>query len=505
MKKYIVLFIFIILFLVSPDSYTHDLFNRTDTAWFFMCGKAWMNGMIPYIDFADSKGPLLWLIYGLGYLLSPYNYIGVFWISFIMYALVYIYILKLAAIFINNKRLVLLCPILLTLSLFNPWFHFEIRAEDWCQLFIILSLYEACKMLYVINECHNYLKSFFIFGCCFAATLLIKFNIAIMLAGIIAYCLFYVIRNDLGFFKMSIALIAGGAFVITPFMVTFIYQDNLNSFITEYFINTLKTVQNSNTINEYIHEWLFTIANPARMLLFSLSILGAIIIASKVNKDKFFFLFSFLCFYAIAIHHAFVNYYLCICLLFPIWFIITILKKYEHIILNKRLVVSITCAVIFLVTLANYTFTDGYVISNLFFTGNQYRKDYYNVGYLMSQIKNPRIIYYRSSEHGYGTPVNALPGSKYWSSQIGATPQMDKQQTIDVISGQADFIFIDDADSPIKEKIVILHESGYHECYHYKTWVHTFKLYTKHNLKPIPSDLQISNLDILFKRKIFNI
>ena len=92
MKKYIIFFIFIILFLVSPDSYTHDLFNRTDTAWFFMCGKAWMNGMIPYVDFADSKGPLLWLIYGLGYLFSPYNYIGVFWISFIMYAFVYIYI-----------------------------------------------------------------------------------------------------------------------------------------------------------------------------------------------------------------------------------------------------------------------------------------------------------------------------------------------------------------------------------------------------------------------------
>lgn len=72
---------FCVLFFLSPDSYTHDLYDRIDTGWFFTCGKAWMNGMIPYVDFADSKGPLLWLIFGIGYLLSPNNYLGMFWIS----------------------------------------------------------------------------------------------------------------------------------------------------------------------------------------------------------------------------------------------------------------------------------------------------------------------------------------------------------------------------------------------------------------------------------------
>lgn len=28
-----------------------------------MGGKALMNGFIPYTDFADSKGPLVWLFY----------------------------------------------------------------------------------------------------------------------------------------------------------------------------------------------------------------------------------------------------------------------------------------------------------------------------------------------------------------------------------------------------------------------------------------------------------
>lgn len=68
-KAFCLLFVysFFILLVLSPDSYIYDLYHRCDTAWFFMCGKAWMNGMVPYVDFADSKGLLLWLIYGVAW------------------------------------------------------------------------------------------------------------------------------------------------------------------------------------------------------------------------------------------------------------------------------------------------------------------------------------------------------------------------------------------------------------------------------------------------------
>ena len=60
--------------LLSIDSPLHGVYGHNDSAWFFMCGKAVMNGLTPYVDFTDSKDPLLWLIYGIGYLLSPRNY-----------------------------------------------------------------------------------------------------------------------------------------------------------------------------------------------------------------------------------------------------------------------------------------------------------------------------------------------------------------------------------------------------------------------------------------------
>ena len=53
------LYAIVVLSLVSTDSWTHCLYDHHDSATFFASGKAWMSGMVPYVDFSDSKGPLL--------------------------------------------------------------------------------------------------------------------------------------------------------------------------------------------------------------------------------------------------------------------------------------------------------------------------------------------------------------------------------------------------------------------------------------------------------------
>ena len=137
-----------VLFYSSPDSYTHDLYQRTDSANFFTSGKSLMSGLIPYVDFADSKGPLLWLIYGIGYLLSPHTYVGVFWFSVIMYTFVLYFVFKTAQIFLNDQKKSLFVVVLMLSCFFTPWFHYEVRSEDWQQFFISLAFYRICSFLY---------------------------------------------------------------------------------------------------------------------------------------------------------------------------------------------------------------------------------------------------------------------------------------------------------------------------------------------------------------------
>ena len=131
-----------VLLLLSIDSPLHGVHGHNDSAWFFMCGKAVMNGLTPYVDFTDSKGPLLWLIYGIGYLLSPRNYVGVWILSCLAYAGTFYYNFRTAQLLLDDGRKALLVAMLMPLAYFLPWFHYEMRAEDFCNLPVSVSVYQ---------------------------------------------------------------------------------------------------------------------------------------------------------------------------------------------------------------------------------------------------------------------------------------------------------------------------------------------------------------------------
>ena len=78
-------YVIVLQLFLSIDSYLYANNDHYDSAIFFMCGKALMNGYIPYEEFADSKGVLLWFIYGIAYLIDHYSYIGVYWLLCLFY------------------------------------------------------------------------------------------------------------------------------------------------------------------------------------------------------------------------------------------------------------------------------------------------------------------------------------------------------------------------------------------------------------------------------------
>ena len=53
------------------------------------------NGKVPYKDLFEQKGPLLYLIYGIGYLISHDTFLGVYLLEVISYTILAIFFLKL--------------------------------------------------------------------------------------------------------------------------------------------------------------------------------------------------------------------------------------------------------------------------------------------------------------------------------------------------------------------------------------------------------------------------
>lgn len=495
---YICLFwAFVLLFFVSPDSFTHDMNYRWDSAVFFTCGKAWMEGLLPYMDFADSKGPLLWLINGIAYLMSPRNYLGVFWLDVLSYSVVFFFDYKIACLFLkNSRRLALLALPLVSLAYFNPWYHFETSAEDWCQPVISATFYMLCRVIYADDRQNKryILQTAFILGFAMMWTLLIKFSITAMLGIAGCYFLYYLLKEQLPIGEPLMYFFTGFVGLALPFLVYLLYTDTFGSFMFEYFANTMATVQSDNPFLLYLREWLRTFYDANYATLFVVCFTGCLMISRRAKKHRYFLLISFLGFYGLSIHHAIHRHYVNCCLFFVLFFVLCMIDMNRDWFL-KRLK-GITAIVFFLLLLVNYTYTEGFLVPNLFFCSNKIeKKDYYKIGYYLAQVEKPTVIYYRFTDRGFGTPACALPGSVYWHTQTGETNEMKEQQYKDAISGKADFVFCylsRDNDS-------LFTSVGYYK----QCDTGEFSLFGKNPPPPFPEDFSVGALDVLLKRNPF--
>ena len=472
-KYYIFLstFLWVILFIISPDSYTHLLFDRDDSAIFFTSGKALMNGLTPYVDFADSKGPLLWLIYGIGYLISHYDYTGVFWLSWIAYSITFAFIFRISRIFLEDNNLSFISSVAMIMFVFYPWFHYEVKSEDWCQPFVAATLYHTCRLIYNDLQCGNDVKrAFLTFGISFSACLMIKFGIAAMLSSIFIYLLFYKIKKG-QYILFPILWSALGAFIIIlPFIFYLFYIDAFYAFINEYFIKTLMTIDNSNYHTNYIHEILYHICRADRVLYFFTSLVGCVGIWFIKRRAALFLPFVLFMFWALSSRHA-DSHYFNACTLLSVFFVICIVYTYRLSIKQYEILATIaTMTFTFFFTVITNSFIKGYLNPTFIMVKSQYRNDIEQVYKITSKINTPRIIFYNSLDRGDGIKANALPGSVYWTSQKGASTEMVQRQISDIRAHKADFIITEAIDSiTFLKQVNYLKSLGYFEVYRFKS------------------------------------
>lgn len=496
---YLALFAFIILFFISPDSYTHELYFRVDSGCFFTGGKAWMSGMVPYIDFADSKGPLLWLIYGVGYLISHYDYIGVFWLSVVSYAITYFISYKAALLLVGDKAKAFICAILMSAAFFFPHVFHEMRAENFGHLFIMLTLYHTLKLLTKRSlRTKAVCQSFFAYGIAFGATLLMKYSFTVMLVPMMLYGVYGVIRQRRKVLIPLLAATAGALTVILPFLVYFITAGNLNAFIQEYFINTMKTVTpEGNPLVAYLHEWATALKTRHILVLFVMLMAGTIAIATSLNKHRLFPTLCVLFMFAIGVRHfsAYHNYYFNAASV-GLFFLFAFAVKKIPVAWRPWKMAAVTAIVLIGTTAAVIYSSPTYHI--MFWQNNKARKDIYIIAHLVKQVENAKFINLYSCGTGIETPSGALPGCKYWILQDGATPEMEQSQA--ALIKEADFVYIKFWDRAAKNGITFekMQEMGFHLCYK----LYDARLFTKHNVRLSKHHKTPSNWDILLKREV---
>lgn len=484
----IICYVMVILLFASHDSYLHDIYSHYDTAVFQFYGKAMMNGMVPYIEFNEAKGPLLFFIYGIAYLISPYNFIGSFWISVVAFVVIYYYTYKISFLILNEEKKAILTTILMSLFFFNPLVQFEIKTESFSQIFILLSIYYT--ILYNKNANNVSIKIVaFLLGISFAACVLLKINIAAMIGVFVLYEMYYVVRRHESMNYIVFGLL-GVCCVLSPFMIYFYVNDAFPECISEFYYAMSITIGNYSHETSYLQKLAGFFFEYVALLTFFGILIGILLFHKMFREYKWYPLIIFVPFFFIVLQAGAFHYYYIVCNPFYIFGLCAIVKNYK---VYNRSLVGFACIVLITVSSANVLRCwKGASTYDFFLQDTPKRQMFYKYAYIMAQVKNATFASSWNLQC-WDVASGALPGCKF-PLHINGEPEKVTEDRRSALKKGIDFVCVDKNDSQLREDLIAW---GYHE-YNYGGST----LFSKHKLKEAPKDFHVSAWDVLLKRDV---
>ena len=102
---------FLFLMICSKNSFLYRINDWVDANAFFTVGKGMVRGVVPYQSLFEQKGPLLYLIYGIGSLISYKSFLGVFILEVFSFSIFLYYTYKIITLFFTPKKAYFIIPI----------------------------------------------------------------------------------------------------------------------------------------------------------------------------------------------------------------------------------------------------------------------------------------------------------------------------------------------------------------------------------------------------------
>ena len=472
-KKYIYFIIcffmaFLLITICSKNSFLYSFNDWVDANAFFTVGKGWANGLIPYKDLFEQKGPFLYFIYCLGYIISNDSFFGVYVLELISFSFFLYYCFNIVKLFSDNKYAFL--SILLTGCLITTSIPFVQggSAEEFCLPFIAYSSYSFFRY-------SNYDKKVLIInGLCAGIISLIKFNLLgfwfVWIVLIFAKSifnkkikesffsiLFFIIGMLIPIVLMACYFLINGAF--EDFFEAYI-SFNVGSYSSDVSFKQrlLNMFNNFYTQLNYSHE-----INNFTILSFIVTFFSY-----KCYNiwNKLFILFSYL-FLALGIYIGgtfFMYYYLLneFYILFFFIFVSYVIIKY----FEKNKIINLLIYSLSLVFACCFCYKCLKYDENVTYMKMK-KRDYvqYKVANILKNNKSDKLLNYDCLDNGFYTAANIVPRFKYFMKQnidYNRYPNiMDSQNSI-ISNKKADYVIVRES---LNEKGFYLNNKSLNENY----------------------------------------
>ena len=243
-------FVSAVIFLVIFSWSTSPLFTffGYDSSIFKTMGKFTADGLIPYKDFFDHKGPVIVFIEWLGFGLTKNNYtLLLLQAIFLTVALYGVY--KIANIFLGTKKSVLLTLITLPVCSFFMTGQGGNTVEEWILPLLVWSSYFAVRFFAYKEKEHNF-KYSILYGAtvAFAAFSRLTNAIPVLIFAVVIF-IFLIKQNAWkNILKNLLALIIGTLIITIPILIWFAINGAFSDMIYATFVFNFKYLKSRSLV-----------------------------------------------------------------------------------------------------------------------------------------------------------------------------------------------------------------------------------------------------------------
>lgn len=227
--------------LASKSSPLYPLNDWVDVNCFFTMGRSLLDGMVPYRDLYEQKGPVLYFIFAMISLFSRESYLGVYLLEVVTYGLFLFFSGLIAQLYLGKTRIVYLLTAIIAALLPMSWSFTHGGSVEQHSLFIIA--YGLYSFLRAMQENRALSKEEALINGVFAGMLLwIKYTMLGVYLGLALFVLVWYLTTHqswkqlfatIGHFLLGIAAVSSIVFVY------FAINGALTDLFTCYFYNNI--------------------------------------------------------------------------------------------------------------------------------------------------------------------------------------------------------------------------------------------------------------------------
>lgn len=208
--------------------------NRWDDAGiYYSIGKGIVHGYVPYRDMFDHKGPVVFLIFALGYLLTPDFFYGVYLLESLCLSGLLYFSYKIARLYFDEGIAETLAVISMLFFLDGSLLVYGGSCEEFTMVIYAAVLYQYLFCLSGQKECTG--RRMAALGVLCGLSFWMKFTMTVCLLALAGILLWQELLNRRRFVRKLAAFAGGGLAVSAAVIGYFIGSDAIGSFKRSYF------------------------------------------------------------------------------------------------------------------------------------------------------------------------------------------------------------------------------------------------------------------------------